>query len=149
MSAMDLFVSRAGPYRLAFAASQVARVAPCQPGVTWPPPADGVLGWTYAPAAPPLCIVDPVTLWHAAQPDGGQPAGTATRQPPPYLLVLHGETLALAVDSHTLGAYEVQQAPAVLRRRGVHALIPQDGGYAIVLDMSRIAQSWHVEEAQR
>lgn len=149
MSAMDLFMTRAGPYGLAFAASQVARVAPCQPGVTWPPPADGVLGWAAAAAAPPLCIVDPVTRWHATQPGGGQPAGTAVRRPPPYLLVLHGETLALAVDSHTLGAYQVHRAPAVLRRRGVHALIPQDEGYAIVLDMSRIALSWHVEEAQR
>jgi hypothetical protein len=142
MTAMDLFVAQVGGSTLAFAADQIAGVAPCPAGLAWPPSPDGVLGWVAgAWGEDGICVVDPLTRWQATGPSplhGAAGGSGACRARPPCLLVLAGGTLALAVDSYALGTRPVQPASSVLRQRGVYALTATDDGYAIVLDMARL-----------
>lgn len=135
MTTMELFLVRAGSLRLAVAASQVARVEPCPPGLNWPPSPDGVMGWApLGHDARAACVVDAATRWRTDE----TPTIDGQREKPATALVLAGGALALAVDGYDLASRPVYAGPAVLQVRGVHALTPQGDGFAIVLDMSRI-----------
>ena|SRR5579883_2393837 len=140
MMEMDLCMARAGSFRLAVAASQLAGVAPSPPDLLWPPRPDGFMGLASAGAGRDVAVLDALTCWRPSEPAGDSPlpVEASGRTRPPYLLVLSGGALALAIDAYALGPRPVQPAPAVLAHRGVHALAPVEDGYAVVLDMARL-----------
>lgn len=152
MTHMDLFVTRAGPFTLAFSVDQIAWVAPCPSGPEWPPRADGILGWMPTlDGATSICVVDPWTYWHKKVGRGqgavgsGKPVTAPCPLPPAYsrgrptsVLVVAGEGVALAIESYVFEAYPVQPAPAVLHSRGVYVLSHIGGGYAVVLDLAHL-----------
>lgn len=141
MTEMDLCVARAGPFHLAVAASQLAGVAPCPAYLAWPPSPEGFMGLAPAGAGRDVAVIDPLTCWQAGAPQGdaATPDSSGGRERPGYVLVLAGGVLALAVDAYALTPCPVQPAPAVLASRGIHALTPTEHGYAVVLDMARVA----------
>ncbi len=145
MTAMDHCTARAGSFRLAVAASQLAGVAPSPPGLLWPPGPGGYMGLVPAGAGRAVAVLDALTCWQPSVPASESPSPVAasvpSRERPPYLLVLSGGALALAVDAYALGTHSVQPAPAVLTDRGVHALASLEDGYAVVLDMARLVAS--------
>lgn len=134
---MDLFLASAGPLSVAFAAAQIAGVAPYPADLDWRPGAAGVLGDVPGVrGGEPLRILDPATLWHER--DTLAPANAGVHGQPTSVLVLAGNTVALAVDSYALSRRLVHPASPVLRQRGVYGLAPDADDYAIVLDLSRL-----------
>jgi hypothetical protein len=134
---MDLFLASAGPLTVAFAAAQIAGVAPYPADLDWKPDAAGVLGDVPGVrGGEPLRIFDPVTLWHRRD----MPASGGEHMPiqPTSVLVLAGNAAALAVDRYVLSRRLVHPASPALRPRGVYGLAPAADDYAIVLDLSRL-----------
>ena len=134
---MDLFLASAGPLHVAFAAAQIAGVAPYPADLDWTPDAAGVLGDVPGVrGGEQLRILDPPTLWHGR--GAPAPGADSVRMPPTCVLVRAGNTAALAVDSYILSRRLVYPASPVLRQRGVYGLAPDADDYAIVLDLSRL-----------
>jgi len=147
VTTMDLCFVRASDCTLAFSVSQVAGVAPFPSSLSWPPSADGSLGWVAAAGGGAgqdegrtgMQVVDPVIYWRMAAGTGGAP--DRVRERPPFVVVMQGRALALAVDAYRFGSEAIVPVSTVLRARGVYALASIDGDYAVVYDMARLVST--------
>lgn len=134
---MDLFLASSGPLSVAFAAAQIAGVAPYPADLDWRPDGAGRLGDVPGVrGGEPLRIFDPAALWHERATLA--PTDEGARSQPTSVLVLAGNTMALAVDSYVLSRRLVHPASPLLRQRGVYGLAPEADDYTIVLDLSRL-----------
>jgi hypothetical protein len=148
--AMDLCFARASDCTLALSVSQVAGVAPFPASLPWPTPADGSLGWVAPTGGDSgqsgdrtgIHVVDPVTYWRMT--GLTSEALERRRERPSFVVVIQGRALALAVDAYSFGSRAVYPVSPVLQKRGIYALAPIGGDYAIVFDMACIAPTQQV-----